>query len=113
MKDFCNLYRLTSLKNKLNCYKNPANPLCTGLILSNCSKYFQSAAVIKTRLSDFHKMDVTIMQTNICRLEPKILYQRNFKNFTNELFRENLVNQLQVTEANTNDKASKMFFKMR
>ena len=51
MKDFCNLHGLTSLKNKLNCYKNPANPSCIGLILNNFSKYFQNAAVIETRLS--------------------------------------------------------------
>ena len=32
MKDFCNLYRITSLNNRPTCYKNPANPSCIDLI---------------------------------------------------------------------------------
>ena len=54
MKDFCNLYRLTSLNNKQNCYKNPANPSCIDLILTNCSKYFQNITVNKAGLCNFH-----------------------------------------------------------
>ena len=54
MKDFCNLHGLTSLNNKLNCSKNPANPSCIDLILTNCPKYLQNTTVIETRLSDFH-----------------------------------------------------------
>ena len=42
MKDFCNLYGLTSLNNKPTCYKNPANPSCIDLILTNCPIYFQN-----------------------------------------------------------------------
>ena len=33
MKDFCNVYGLISLNNKLTCYKKPANSSCTDLIL--------------------------------------------------------------------------------
>ena len=40
---------------------------------------------------------------NFCKLEPKVVHYRNYKNFTNKLFSENLVNQLSVTEVNTND----------
>ena len=52
------------------------------------------------------------MQTNIRKLGPKTVYQRNYKNLINELFRQNLVNQLLVNEGNTNDQGSKMFFKI-
>ena len=33
LKDFCNLYNLTSLVNKATCYKNPNNPFCIDLLL--------------------------------------------------------------------------------
>ena len=38
------------------------------------------------------------MRTNFHKLEPKIVHYRNYDNFTNKLFRENLVNPLSVTE---------------
>ena len=35
LKDFCNLYNLTSLINKATCYKNPNNPSCIDLLLTS------------------------------------------------------------------------------
>ena len=52
------------------------------------------------------------MKTNFRKLEPKIVHYRNYKNFTNELFRENLVNQLSVTEINTNGRRFDKFLKI-
>lgn len=37
-------------------------------MLTNCPKYFQNTIVIKTGLSDFHKIIVTIMKTNFRKL---------------------------------------------
>ena len=54
LKDFCNLYDLTNLIN--NCYKNPNNPSCIDLLLTNSPKCFQNSCVIETGLSDFHRM---------------------------------------------------------
>ena len=73
IKDFCNLYRLTSLNKKPTYYKNLANTSCIDLILTNCPKYFYNTTVIETRLSNFHKMKGTIMKTNFHKLEPKIV----------------------------------------
>ena len=42
IKDFCNLFGVTSLNNKPTCYKNPAYPSCVDLIFKNCPKYFQN-----------------------------------------------------------------------
>ena len=108
----CNLYGLTSLNNKLTCYKTPANSSCIDLFLRNCTKYFQSITVIETRQSHFHKIVVTTMKTNFYKLEPKVAQYRNYKNFTNELFRENLVNQLSNTEIKANDRGFDKFFKI-
>ena len=52
------------------------------------------------------------MKTNCRKLELKIVHYKNYKNFTDELVRENLVNQLSVTEINTNDRGFEKFFKI-
>ena len=97
-RHFCKLYGINSLNNRPTCYKNPSNSSCIGLVSTNCPKYFQNTTVIETGLSDFHKMVVTNMRTNFHKLETKIVHYRNYDNFTNKLFRENLVNPLSVTE---------------
>ena len=83
-------YNLTSMINKPTCYKNPERPSCIDLILTNCSHSFQNSCVIETGLSDFHKMVVTVMKTTYRKLEPRIVYYRDFKYFCNNSFKESL-----------------------
>ena len=59
MKAFCDNYNLTSLIKQPACYKNPNNPTCIDLILSNTPRSFQSTGVIEKGLSDFHLMTLT------------------------------------------------------
>ena len=94
LKDFFNLYNLTNLINKATCYKNPNNPSCIDLLLTNFPKYFQNSSVIETGLSDFHKMVVTVMKTNFRKLEPKIINYRNYRYFSNDRFREKVTSEL-------------------
>ena len=49
------------------------------------------------------------MKINFRKIEHKIGQYRNYNNFTNELFRENLVNQLSINEINTNDMGVEIF----
>ena len=90
VKNFCRSYNLTSMINKPTFYKNPDRPFCIDLILTNCSRSFQNSCVIETGLSDFHKMVVTIMKTTYRKLEPRIIYYRDFKYFCNNSFNESL-----------------------
>ena len=77
--------------NKPSCYKNPDRPSCIDLILTNCPRSFQNSRVIETGLSDFHKMVViTVMKTTYRKLEPRIVYYRDFKYFCNNSFMESL-----------------------
>ena len=62
MKSFCETYNLTNLIKQPTCYKNPDNPTCIDLILTNDPRTFQSTCVIETGLSDFHLMTLTIMR---------------------------------------------------
>ena len=104
LKDFCNLYNLTNVINKATCSKNPNNPFCIDLLLTNFPKYFQDWIVIETGLSDFHKMVVTVMKTNFRKLEPKIINYRNYRYFSNDRFREKVTSELSKAVLENSDK---------
>ena len=57
MKIFWEIYKLQNLTKEPTCFKNPENPPCIDLILTNKPPSFKNAYVIETGLSDFHKMD--------------------------------------------------------
>ena len=63
MYDFCESFNLSSLIRESTCYKNPENPSCIDLFLTNSPYSFQNSGVVETGLSDFHKMIVTVMKT--------------------------------------------------
>ena len=50
--------------------------------------------MIETSLSDFHKMTVTVMKTTFEKLKPNIIHYRNYRKFSNDKFRENLISRL-------------------
>ena len=87
MKDFCESYKLSNLNEEPTCYKNPEHPSCMDLILTNCPRSFQNLCVIETGLSDFHKMTFTLMKSTFEKFKPKVIFYRNFKNFSNDTFR--------------------------
>ena len=59
MTGSCNTYNLRSLITKPTCYKNPENPTCIDLILTNHPYSFQNSCVFEIGQSDFHKMTVS------------------------------------------------------
>ena len=63
------------------CYKNPENPICIDLFLTNCLRSFHNTCLYETNLSDFHKLAVTILWIGFEPLPPKIAKYRNYKNF--------------------------------
>ena len=60
MNAFCERYSLSNLIKEPTCYKNPANPGCIDLILTDSPRSFQNSNVIETRLPDLHRMIVTV-----------------------------------------------------
>ena len=80
--------------NKPPCYKNSDKPTCIDLILTNCPLSFQNSCVIETGLSDFHKMIITGLKTSYQKIEPKVINYRDYKSFSNEWFRESLLENL-------------------
>ena len=55
LKELSDLYGLKSLIKIPICYKNPANPTCILLMLTNSNRNFQNFCTVETGLSDFHK----------------------------------------------------------
>ena len=60
MTVFCDTYDLKCLIKEPTCYKNPENPSCIDLILTNYPKCFQNSCAVETDLSDFQRMTVTV-----------------------------------------------------
>ena len=76
--------------NKPTCYKNPDRTSCIGLTITNCPRSFQNSCVIKTGLSDFHMMVVTVLKTTYRKPEPRIVHYLDLKCFCNNNFKESL-----------------------
>ena len=81
---FCESYNFKSLIKDPTCFKNPENPSCIDLILTNSPYSFQNSCVIETGLSDFHKMTVSVMKTTFQKLKPKIVNYRDYSGFFSE-----------------------------
>ena len=94
MNDFSESYNLSSLIRESTCYKNPENPSCIDLFLTNSPNSFQNSGVVETGLSDFHRMIVTVMKTSLQWLPPKIRHYRDYSNYDNNMFRISLFNEL-------------------
>ena len=94
MAGFCDRYDLTSLISEPTCYKNPENPTCIDLILTNHPLSFQNSCVLEIGLSDFHKMTVAIMKLSFQRFQPRIINYRDYGSFQNDVFREELLSEL-------------------
>ena len=73
MKTFCDSYSLTSLIKQPTCYKNPSNPKCIDLILTNVPRSFQTTCVIETGLSGFHLMTLTVMREGFTKLKTGVI----------------------------------------
>ena len=93
LKDFCNLYLLKNLIKKATCYKNPENPKTIDLILTNRPRSSCSSDTLETGLSDFRKLTVTVLKTFFKKQSPKVISYRNYKNISNDLFRNDLTNE--------------------
>ena len=91
MKSFCENYDLKNLIRQPTCYKNPSNPACIYLILTNVPCSFQSICVVETGLSDFHLMTLTVMRKSVKKYQPKRINYGSCKNFSNDKYRETLI----------------------
>ena len=105
--DFCQMYNLQNLINEPTCYKTPKNPSSIDMILTNRKHSFENSTTVETGLSDHHKMIITMMKGKFKKKDPKIINFRCYKNFDDNLFRDELINALR----NTHDDMNYDYFK--
>ena len=87
-------HELQNVNKEPTCYKNSENPNCIGFILTNNSRSFFKTNTLFTGLSDFHKLVLSVFKTTFCKSKPKEITYRNFKNFEEESFNQELRNNL-------------------
>ena len=87
-------YSLRNLVKQKTCFKNPENPSCIDLILTNSPRPFQNSNVFETGLSDFHKLTTTVLKQYFPKLKPKVVNYRDYRKFHNEEFRALLDNEI-------------------
>ena len=91
---FYKTYEPSNLIKMLACYKNPEKPSSIDLLLTNRPESFLGSSVVQTGLSDFHKMTVTVMKTNVEKFKPRVSFLRNWNEFYDEKFRTKLLTKL-------------------
>ena len=87
----------------LTCFKNPSNPSCIDVMLTNHPRSFQNSLGTDTDLSDFHRLTVTVMKAYPPKLCQKLVNYRDFKKFSNVTFRDELLTNLCHSTPNYDD----------
>ena len=103
LRNLCDLYKLKNLVSEPAFLKNPDNPSCIDLFLTNCSRSFQDTQVIETGLSDFHKMNLTVLKMYFTKQKYETIFYRNYKKFGNLKFKKALNRELMKNDANNKD----------
>ena len=60
-------------------WNSPENPPCIDLISVSKPRSFHRTCVIKTGLSDFHIMTVSVLKIHLHKLPPKFISYRDIK----------------------------------
>ena len=100
--DFSQAYNMEHLVNNFTCYKNPNKSTCIDLMLTNKSRFFKNSSVLETGLSDCHKMTLTAMRAYFATQNPKVLYYRDCKKFSNDLFKNDILKAQALTDTKEN-----------
>ena len=82
------------------CFKNPNNPSCVDLFVTNTIRSLQETQVFETGLSDTQKLVVTVLKFNIPKSPSKLITYKSYKNFSNDLLRDDLNSLLRKENMN-------------
>ena len=92
VKDFSLAYDCKNTFKDKTCYKNPENPKCIDLIMTNMLKAFEISLAIEAGLSYFNKVCFTVLNVFDTKHRPNIIQYRSYKKFSNEAFINDLEN---------------------
>ena len=76
------------------CFENHDKPTRIDLTFTSQPWSFQPSCTIDTGLSDFHRITVTVLKTYLKKQWPNIIMYRDYKKFSNQIFRERFVKEL-------------------
>ena len=110
--DFLASHEANNLVKDFTCFKNPNNPSCIDLFLTNSYRSFMKTITISTGLSDFHNMIVTVLRTKFPKREPKVLLYRDLSKFIIINFRNELREELQKIKGNCYHEFEKVYLKV-
>ena len=85
---FLDQYDLKAVNKEPTCYKNVNNPSRIDFILTNNPKSFYNTKTIPIGLSDYHQLVLSIFKTTFVKAAPKEMIYRDFKNFDQNVFDE-------------------------
>ena len=102
MIGFCQPYKMENLINNFTCYKNPNKSTCIDLVLTNKPRFFKNSSVLETRLSDFDKMILKVMRAYFVKQTPKVVYYRDYKKLSNDLFINDILQAQALTDTKEN-----------
>ena len=112
MSSFCVTFDLSSLIKEPTCYKNPDNPSCIDLTLTNKPFSFQNSCVGGAGLFDFHRMILTVTKMTFQKLKPRVINYRDYKHFNNERFRDDLLSEISNSYLEFDNNSFDEFFNM-
>ena len=84
----CNSFNLEHLMKKPTCLKG--SPSCTDLIITNRKAYFKKTCILETGISDFHKLTVASLKSQILKAPLKRKLYRDYKAFDENSFNNEL-----------------------
>ena len=94
LDNFLDEYHAKSIVKVPTCFKNPSNPSCVDLFITNSCRSFMKTTAISTGLSDFHKMIVTVMRTTFKKAEPITIHYRDYSHYDKKAFGNDLQQKL-------------------
>ena len=81
------------------CFKNPENPSCIDLFITNSPHSFNHTTALSTGLSDCHDMTITVLKSSFTKAKPKEILYRNYKKLNSDNFKLELKNALDSKNA--------------
>ena len=98
LKEFLYKNDAKNLVKQKTCFKNPNNPSCIDLFITNRTSSFQNTVALGSGLSDFHKMILTVFKTTFQKIQPREIVYRNFKHFNFNNFKNDIRTKMQCVD---------------